>query len=536
MKNKPLLWVLAGILTVALIVSAIFGVSWFFRFGRESTGEHPLANKLNDDISYLPYLKDGNIYYFDGTSSTLVAENAYNAQAEDPVFTANYGIDAKTGKMIYVSNDNTLYLYDGTVKKIAENVTSWRTGGDMTNISFTTKWFNTTESGALFMYSGGNISLVDTGVTVSTVRFSQDGTCLFYEKSNLPPNIRSSLYKYKDGVRTLVHGSSYSVLWVNTDGTRLITGENFDDGLYSYRIFTDDLKKQYEFENVYFSEVSDDQSIAYLLCNYNMDIKSGTLIAVDLSTLKTKEISSIASFFNSSAVTDSSKGVVYSVLTDYESNFYSVFYGDVSGNSIRLIRNTTEESLYNVIINPALKDGYLLSYGATKNNSGIYYISLKKNTVEATRIASGNVDGITYYEENHLVTYIKNPSNGIAQLYRVDKTGENVLITENCGAIYSASSATYQSASVLSSDKKTMYFNNIVTGNTTVDISGTLYVDGKMINENVSASYMEAPVADSTFKNIYYLKQSEKLDLYLYDGTESTLIASNVDGIIELTK
>ncbi len=536
-RNKPLLWLLAGVLTVVLIACAVLFFLWSSRFGKESTGEHPIANQLSDSIDILPYMKDGNIYYYKNGVSTLIAENAYDTESDEPAFTANYGIEAKTGKMVYLS-EGVLYLFDGsTVNKIAENVTSWRTGGTMEYISFTTKQSNSTKTGLLYMYTGGVISLVDTSVTVATVRFSQNGCALFYEKENVYPNVRSTLYKYENGVRTVVHESSYPVLWVNSDGTRLITGENYDDGLYTYRLFTDDLSRTYEFSNVYFSEISDDQSIAYLLCDYDLERNAGTLIAVEMSTLKTKKLASSVSFINSSAVTDSSKGIVYSVLSDYERDLYSIYYGDISGNSIRLILNTTEESLYNVIVNSENKDGYILSYGATKNNGGVYYFTYDKSAIETTRLASGYVDALNYYEESHSVTYIMEPSGNVARLYHSDKSGNTTLITDACGVTYSEASMNYSSQSVLSSDNKALYFNDIVTGDTTVDTKGTMLLSGTVIDFNVSSAYMEAPVADRYFNKIFYLKEENgKLDLYLYENASKTLIAQDVHGIFELKK
>lgn len=537
MKNKRILAALAGVLTVVLTVSGVLLYRHFTRVGYKSTGEHPFANKLLDSIDILPYFKDGDIYYYQKGKSTLVAEGVYDSSAEEPIFTADYAIDKNSGRMVYLK-DGSLYLFDGlNTIKIAENVTSWRTTSGLKSVSFTTPWHNSQQQGILFLYTDGKTTVIDTGVTNATVKFSQSGNCLFYEKANSYPLIRSRLYKVLlNGEKTLVHQSSYPIMWVNDDGTQAITGENIDDGMYSYRLFSNKLKKQKDFENVYFSEVTDDKSILYMLYNYDYDNRSGVLAAVDLHTLKVKEIAENVSFFNVSAVTDASKGVVYSVLNDADNGYYSIYFGDISGNSTRLIHNTTEDSLYNVAVNSEKMEGYILSLGATIADGGIYSIKWNKNNLETNRLASGNVDSLVYYEQIHSVTFIKNASDGEAELYFSDFSGNVRCLAEDCGVTYSSGTQTYQSSGVLSGDAQTvMYFKNIKTGKTTVDTSGTLFIGEKQIDTNVSSGYMEAPITDSSFSIVYYLKKTDNnMELYAYDGTESVLIDTSVQGIVQL--
>ena len=537
-RTKPLLVALSGVLTVALIVCSILCYQHFTRVGFSSTGEHPIANELLDKIDILPYFKDGNIYYYENGNKTLVATNVYDENAEDPVLSADYAIDKTTGKMLYTSN-GSLFLYNkGNTVKIADNVTSWRTSAQMLSISFTTAWHNSSDRGMLFLYRDSNVTAVDTDVVTATVRFSQNGEYLFYEKPNPYPEIRSKLFKYSVlGEKTLVHESSFPVLWVNDDGTRLVTGENIDDGLYTYRLFTNNLKKQKEFNNVYYSDVTDDKSILYMLCDYNYDTYSGKLVAIDLKTLKVKELAQNVSFFDISVVTDASKGVVYSVETDTENGYYSIYFSDILGNSTRLIHNTIEDSLYNVIVNSELMEGYVLSLGATKMDVGIYSIKWDKNELVTKRLASGNVDNLIYYEKNHSITFIKNADEDGAELYFTDFLGNVKLLSDNCGAVYQNSTQTYQSSSVYSVETgKTLYFTNIISGKTTVDTSGTLFIDKTEISTNVSSGYMEAPITDKTFSKVFFLKkQNEKMDLYLYNGSETVLIDQSVQGIIQLT-
>ncbi len=536
--TKAGLVVLSGALTVVLLITGILCYQHFSRVGYLSTGEHPFANALVEKINILPYFKDGHIYYYQNGTKTLVAKNVYDPNAEDPILSADYAIDKNSGKMLYVS-EGSLYLFNnGITTLIGNNVTSWRTSEGMKTISFTTPWHNLSDRGMLFLYKDGETVAVDTDVLSATVRFSQNGEYLFYEKPNAYPEIRSKLYKYSiQGHKTLVHDSSYSVLWLNDDGSTAVTGENIDDGVYTYRIFTKNLKKQKVFENVYYSDVTDDKSIIYMLYNYDYNTFSGTLIAVDLNTLKIKEIAKNVSFFDISVVTDASKGVVYSVRTDTESDLFSIYFGSILGKNTRLIHNTTEDSLYNVIINSDLMEGYVLSLGATRMDGGIYSIKWDKNDLVTNRIASGNVDNLVYYEKTHGITFVKNPDGTKAELYFTDFSGNVELITNNCGVQYQGGTQTYQSSCVLSENgEKTLYFTDIKTGKTTVDISGTLFINEKEISDNVSSGYMEAPITDKTFSEVFFLKkQDEKMDLYLFNENETVLIDSSVQGVIQLT-
>lgn len=538
MKNKPLFFAFCGFLTVAIIITGVFAFEHFTRVGYKSTGEHKIANRLNDNIDLVPYLKDNNIYYYKNGEKLLVAENVYDENAEDPVYTADYAIDAKTKKMLFTSNQ-ALYLFDGTKnKKIAENVTAWRTSEGLEAIAFTTKFQNRDDLGNLFLYKDGSIILLDTGVNPVTVKFSQGGNCIFAEKPNVFPKIRSMLFRYYlNGTKEKLLDSSYSVFWTNDDGSAVITGENNDDSLYSYRIFAENFKKEYNFLNVYYAEVTEDQSILYLLYNYDYDMQKGILAAVDLNTLKFKDIAKEVSFFNLSGVTDASKGVIYSVCSDYAQDYYSIYFGDISGKSTRLIKNTTEESLYTVAINSDKKSGYILTYGDVPNNGGVYYIKWNGNNLETVRYEAGYVDSLFYYEQTDMVTYIKNPSSGHAELYLLNSDGAKTVMTKKCGVTYNDSAKQYTSASVLSNDTKTlMYFTDIITGKTMVDTKGTLKLSsGITIDNSVCSAYMKSPITCGNIKEIYYLKETDdKKDLYYFNGKESLIIETDVDGIIEL--
>lgn len=538
MRNKPLLLVLAGVLTVIIAVCGVFVYQHLFRVGYKSTGEHDIVNKLSDSLNFLPYFKGGNIYYYRNGESVLAAENAYDTNSETPAYTADYAIDAKSGRMLYTSG-GALYLFNGEQSDlIAQNVIAWRTCEGLSATAFLTKWNNSEENGMLFLYSSGETTAIDTDVVVSTVRFSRDGTRLFYQKPNYYPEIRSTLFCADlSGNKRILDRAAFPIMWTSGDGTSAVTGDNDDDSLYTYRVFAKDFDKKREFFDVYFAEVSDDGSILYLLHDYDTELKIGKLTAVDTYTLKTKEITDNASFFNLSAVTDSSKGVVYSVLTDREMDTYSIFYGSISGKNIRLIRNTTEESLYSVALNTEKNSGYILVYGASRMDGGVFSLKWSGNDVESRRLFSGYLDGLVYYEATHSVTFVSSPAEATAPLYRATKDGA-VMIADNCGVNYSSGSQTYTSASVLSNDgSEVLYFTDIVTGDNTLDTKGTMWLSGNEICKSVSSAYMEAPVVNGDLSEIYYTVETENgLDLYLYKNGESKLIEPTVHGIVQLNK
>lgn len=378
-NSKKTAALIGGVATVCLI--ALLSAVWYFstRFAPSSTGEHIIANQLEEKISFVPYFKDGNIYMLQNGKTILAAENVYDPAAEDPIYTADYAIDAASGKMLYVA-EGVLYLFTGEETLVlGSGVSSWRTVAGMDAVAFTTAMSGSSTLGILYLYYDGITVPLDTGVVSNTIRFSQNGQYLFAEKPNTYPQIRSRLicYETQTGTSVVADEDCAPVMWVSNSGSTVITGESFDDTLYSYRIFAQNFKKNKTFENVYYPSVTDDQSVAYLLCNYDLTAKSGDLVAVDLETLRSKKLAENVSFFNSDAVTDPSKGVVYSVCDSQEEGLYSIYYCDIQGRSTRLVRNTDEDTLYNVAINSEKHTGFLLAPGATLQDNAVYVLQWK---------------------------------------------------------------------------------------------------------------------------------------------------------------
>ena len=542
-NSKKTAALIAGLATVCLI--ALLSAVWYFstRFAPQSTGEHAIANCLQEEIAFVPYFKDGNIYLLRGEETILAAKNVYDTEAEDPVYTADYAIDAASGKMLYVS-EGALYLFNGEdTLLLGKGVSSWRTVAGMETVAFTTAMDGSNTLGILYLYHNGVTVPLDNGVTANTIRFSQNGQYLFALKPNTYPQVRSRLIRYdvNNGNSLLMEESCAPIMWISDTGSTVITGESFDDALYSYQIFAQDFKKSKNFENVYYPSVTDDQSIVYLLCNYDYDQKSGELIAVDLQTLRSKTLAENVSFFNDDAVTDPAKGVVYSVCDSFEEGLYSIYYCDISGRSTRLVRNTDEDTLYNVAVNSEKNTGFLLAPGATLQDNAVYSLVWKNGQVETQRIASGYVENLTYYELSDTATYIKNPQNDGAELYAVGMDGQNRLLCGDAGTVYNSEYRTYSAQSVLSNDgKSALYFAGIEIGENSAQTSGTLMLslggESVMVAENVSSSYMSAPIVNADMSEIYYCvkKENKRFDLYRYFQGQSTLLQQDVHGLIAL--
>lgn len=541
--NKKTAAVLSGIATVCLV--ALLGAIWYFstHFAPKSTGEHTAVNRLEETIPFVPYFKDGNIYMLKNGQTIVAAENVYDTAAEDPIYTADYAIDARSGRMLYLSG-GSLYLFTGEeTRLLGKGVTSWRTAAGMDAVAFTTPMDGSNTLGVLYLYQEGTVTPLDTGVLSATIRFSQNGQYLFAEKPNTYPQVRSRLLRYSvaDKSSVMAEEDCAPVLWVSETGSTVITGESFDDTLYSYRIFSENFKKSRTFENVYYPSVTDDQSILYLLCNYDSANRRGDLIAVDLYTLRQKSLAQNVSFFNADAVTDPAKGVVYSVCDSFENGLYSIYYCDIAGNSTRLVRNTDEDTLYNVAVNSEKNTGFLLAPGATIQDNAVYSLKWKNGSVETQRLASGYVESLTYYELPDTATYLKNPQNAKTELYAIGADGQSRLLCEDAGTVYSSQSRTYSSQSVLSNNGQcVLYFADIQIGESAAETGGTLRLaragESVTVAENVSSAYMSAPITNADMSELYYcVKKEDKLfDLYRYAEGASTLLAENVHGLIAL--
>ena len=482
--------------------------------------ETVVTHELKENIETVPYFKDGNMYYLKNGTSTLIAENIYDEESDDPLYTADYAIDRESGAILYIS-DGALYKNDGKNTKIAGNVASWRGGKGFEAIAYTTPWEENKgkETGVLYIVSHGEKISADVGVKTDSLMFSGDGKYLFALKPNTYPMPGYKVYKYAlDGEKTLVSEQAAELMWVSFDGKCVITG-NKNGEYYDYTVILD--KKSTEIKKVYYPSVTDDGQVLYALVNF--DGTSGILKKIDLKTLKQTELFKGVSFFSAEAVTNQSKGVVYSVLTDSENEYYSVYYS--GKKDMRLMHNAKKDAIYSVAINSENNNGYVL----TKSSGGVHSIDISGKTLKSTKLLSCHGDSLVYYEALDCATFIKNPESGAGELYKV-KNGEVSLLCADCASSYNGSF--YSAMCVLSNTgDKVMYFSSADESGGTLKIS-----DGeneKTICENAFSGLLKAPVANGDFTQIYYISREDN-GLYFYNGEKSILIDSFVMGLIDI--
>ena len=532
MKHKGLFFTLLGIVCI-LSISA---VGLFFG-GYKKSGEHSLKNspgKLKDVL----YFKNGNIYFYSGGENRLIAENVYDASSDEPAYTADYAVDAKTGRMIYVSQKQ-LYFFDGNSSKlICANVLSWASADGMDSIAFTTQWNSSKTKCNLFFYKDGVTVPVDSEVTLSSVRFSQNGERLFYQKENVYPKTQYKLFCFFNGKSELKASQTAHIMWVSDTGDAVLTGESFDDSLYIYTLFTKDFKKKSIFENIYFSGVSEDKSTIYLLKDYDSENKKGTLASVKVSNGSIRTIDSDVSFFTLESVTDSSQGVVYSKIGQNE--LYEIYYSTVSGKRVRLLHNADEDAMYSIAVNTQADTGYVISQKSKKTDNELFFVKWSGSKVDSKRLDAGYIEGLTYFEASDTVTYIKNPESDSPLYMLADNDKASVI--ENCAAVYDSSVQGYYCRGTLSdSARNALFFSSLNSGETANELWGTLAIktaDGvSVISENVSSESFSAPITDAEISKIFYCVRKENgfFDLYLFQNGKNELLCENIHATAAIT-
>ncbi len=509
-------------LVAATLICLFVFVSCAPHDGMQETAD---VNALGATMPKILYFKDGDIFLINGESTVRIAENVYDADDASPVYTADYAIDKNSGKAVYIS-ENTLYYFNGTEHiRIADNVKSWRTNANMRIIAYTLAWNeNGTETENLFLYRDGETVHCGTGLIDITLTES----CVYALKQNNYPKVRNTLYKFDfDGNRETVNTDVPKIMWAS-DST-VLCGESADGELYTYYILHGG--KCDKIGNVYHASVTDSGKTLYVIADYDTVISSGKLIAIGLDKLSRKLLAENVHFFSTDAVTMPDKGLIYSVRTDREHDSYSVYYCDSTGKSVRLIHNTSANAMYNIAINSENGTGRLLSEGAQPDDGAVYKIKINNGLLESERIATGDFGSLVYYGMTDSVTFAESPESGECDLYLADSDGARVLTSE-CSVERTATG--YRSQCVLSrSGKKLMYFASLVAEEN-ASFGRLCVTPDTVIAENVASGYTLSPITYGELDEIYYLVPSNgRYDLYFYSG-ESSLIASGVDGLLEI--
>ncbi len=506
----------------ALLASAVICVSCTdsSRLPNKSTD----INALGESMPEILWFKDGDIYNRNGGETLKLAESAYDADNDSPVYTADYAIDKNSDKIVYVS-ENALYYFDGKKRvKIAENVKSWRTNSDMRTIVFTLPWSESgTETESLFIYRNGETVHCGTGFSDITLTES----CVYALKQNVYPHVRYTLYRFDfDGNRELINSNVPKIMWAS-DST-VLCGESADGTLYTY--YAIKRNKCTVINDVYYASVTDGGSTLYAIADYDTVIASGKLISLSLDGFSQRVLAENVHFFSTDAVTEPDKGIVYSVCTDKEKGRYSVYYCTLNGKSVRLLHNTSADAMYNIAINSENGTGWLLSKGAQPGDGAIYRIKLNR-TLETERVATGDFASLVYYGLTDSVTFAESPESGDGHLYIADDSGVR-LLASNCVSERDASG--YRAQCVLSrGGNKLMYFSSLASDGSI--FSGRLCVTpDTVIAENVASGYTVAPVTYGELDEIYYLVPSNgRYDLYFYSGGSTELIETGVDGLLQ---
>jgi len=546
-KLPQYVWAAVGAGTVILIALIIAFSPLIGSFSPHSSGEHTPANALPQKVEYLPYFKDGAMYYQKDGNKITAAASIYDPTSDALVSDSNYAMDMDNGSVVYIETgaDAALQFFNGTdTKLLGKQVLNFKTIKGLNTIAFVGKDVSS-QLGFLYLYYNGKVTPIDKDITPDSIRFSQDGKYLFALKPNSSPGVQNRLMRYDmTGKSTILDNQCGDIIWISKDGKSFITGGAASDSTYNYKIYNNNGKKSIKISNIYNPIISADQSVLYVISDYDSTTLKGTLMAVDTATLKTKVLANDISNTNSAALTDISKGIVYDIKVSDDLGLYDIYYTDIKGNNLKLVKNAYESTLYSIALNTEKKQGFLLVQGSSIEKNGLYQISWSDKTLTSKTIVTGSIDGMVYFEKPNCVTFVKNPSANKAELYMVSYGGQPTLLTDDCAVSFDKNYSLFNSQSMVSNDgKKVMYFTDYAAKDDTgTDSSGTLMlldtVTGAKVEvaKNVSTAAGYIPTMDATMTNIYYLvKNNDLYDLYYYNGADSTLIDSGTHGTVGIS-
>lgn len=546
------------IILAAVSVLIIAGVSLFLltpSFSPNSTGYHVTKNALPEKYDYLPYLKDGNIYIYENGKSQLVGEKAYDANVPSTVAQVDYVWNLETRQIVFMADPQgeriLMHYKDGVAVQVAKNVISWRTIASFEKIAVVTSTNPNSETGALLQYSNGTLVPLDNQIESSSIRYSPDGAKLFALKQTSSASASSTamLVCYDaQGNRETLENNVFSLAWVSQDGNTYIANKEDPSatGEYNYRI-TNTKGKTTKVNKVYLSSTTADSSIIYMIADYDTTSATGSLIAMDTATLQRKKLADNVSYINPDAVTDLSKGIVYST-PGSQAGRYNICYSPIKGKTLVLIKNGFENSIFSISLNTQQQNGYILVHGVSASQNSLYSIKWNDKELKSVKLDSGAIHEIVYYEACDTLLYIKNGNVNKAELYSVKGEGQPNRLLTAAGAIYDKENDAYYSCSFISNDgKKLLYFTDITVITESTDDPfythplankrGTLMMldletyDITEIAENVQADYYDSVLSNGDMSRVYYnVLKENAFNLYLFQNGESTLIAEKVSG------
>lgn len=537
-----------GLLAVGIILFVLLTS----QFLPQSTGEHLAMNSLPDTIPGLVYFKEGSAYLYENGQPTLLAENMYDPDDPAAAESLNYSFDIATKSFAYMQlaedKSYTLQLYqNGATTLISRNVDKNCSLFNYQRIAYILQANQTSGTGMLMLYDAGARKLLDSNIVAGSPRFSKDGSTLYaLATASGLKNSTLRIYKKANGWASseLLKGVD-TLSWCSADGSRFLAATQLSDKLANCQLGNGNSVK--EFKNVYITAVSADESVFYLLADYNEKTSLGTLLVADTKTLHTRELARNVQIFSPTSTTDLSKGILFCKPGETE-GVSDVYYGSVQGYTLRLAKNCSQSTLQYTVLNTETNTGYMLVKKADESQNALYTLRFDNRKVVATTLDTGYLHEIIYFEKPDSITYIKNGTATVAELYTA-KDSKKTLVTKSAGAIFDVYSSAYYGTAILSNNGDSLLtFTNVVVlenvsdspfqGHPTAYIYGTLNLfygktgELKTIADNVRADTFNIIHANADMSEVYYMVLTEKKnDLYLYKNGVSQLICAGIDAV-----
>lgn len=522
---------IALIIVSAVCLIALFCTLFFVFFKHNGeTGEHKIKNKLDESIDIVPFYSDGNLLAYKNGKIITLAQNVYDKTAQDPLYTADYALD-KDGNVLFVS-DNKLYLNkDGKTTLLINDVVAWKVNADFSRIAFVASSSSEAIRGNLYIFVDGEVKIVDTNVVASSMQFSPDGKTLYAQKANIYPKSRYMLLEYDDSLET-------KIVLEECDPIKLVLQDSVICGresgeLWQFTVYSSNFKKSIQIDKTFYPSVSENGRYAFFIKNYTYPQECGTLVKIDLKRIKQTEIASQVSLFSSDVVTNSNEGIVYT-RADGEDTV-SVFYKAFSAKEeVRLIRQTSESAIYNVAVNTDKNSAFLLATAPRRIDNAIYHIDFSKE-LKTTKIISGYVDSLTYYEEFDKITFILEPETN-SVVYSSDKNANKIELNKNVATVFDNTIRKFSAKSVLlGNGNSSVFFKQVGSDPDVCDMILSFGESEKLISQNVLTKEFFMPIIQSDAKQIFYcVKENDKINLYRYTDGQVECIAQEIDGIVDL--
>lgn len=484
------------------------------------------VNGLPETADVLVF-KDGSLLRPDGT---LFAPDVYDADAADPLYTADYAFSVVSGRLLYRDTADVLWLTDGeTRKKIAEHPAAWYTAAGLETVAFTLKDPDSDAYGSLFLFGDAGLTPVDADVLINSVRFSQDGKKVFYQK---PCGQAFRLFVFENGKKAVKAEDALPLLWVNTDGSAAVTGQADAQG-FTYRFYAKNFRKSLTVPVAAEASVSGDQRFVWLRT------QGGLLKAITLNNLKDKVLAENVSAFSVAGVTDDSRGAVYLVCDNADQELYSLYYTDTAGRSTRLMHAVSADAAAKAALNTLTGTGYAVAGDGSRTDGRLYRITLGNGGLSAETADTGTVTSPIYYETSDSLLYLKDVTASDGQLFLAN--GSAVRSFGTVGLVYENGSPC-PAAQVSNDGQRVFLARNVreqTVGDQTVWTGDPVIVSSeseRTVGTDWVLSSLWAPAMNGDFSVICGLaKDGENLVLHRVTPAGDEILLTGVDGLLTVS-